>query len=66
MSHRCINKCDVFQVAPEGPARRSAIIEGDWLIHHHDRLPGVHTSFVGVAGPSPTHVRCDGVAPDQE
>jgi len=41
-------------------------MEGDYPIRHPDRPTGVHTSFAGVACPSPTHVRCDVVSPDQE
>ncbi len=57
---------DVSLPALEGSARHSANIEGELLIRHRDGPAGVHTTFVCVAGLSPTHVRCDGVSPDQQ
>ena len=31
-------------------------MKGDYLIHRRDRPTGVHTSFICVTCPSPTHV----------
>lgn len=41
-------------------------MEGDYLIRRPDWPTGVHTSFTCVMCPLATHVRCNGVSPDQE